>query len=75
MSKNFVNSQKSPTFALAFPKKPCPDGGIGRRVGLKHQYRKMCRFDPGSGYQETDNSLLRVVGFLRFWGIKRKPII
>ncbi len=28
----------------------CPDGGIGRRVGLKHQYRKMCRFDPGSGY-------------------------
>lgn len=29
-----------------------PDGGIGRRVGLKHQYRKVCRFDPGSGYRK-----------------------
>ena len=28
-----------------------PDGGIGRRVGLKHQYLTMCRFEPGSGYK------------------------
>ena len=28
-----------------------PNGGIGRRVGLKHQCRKACRFDPGSGYK------------------------
>ena len=29
----------------------CPDGGIGRRAGLKHQWSNPCRFDPGSGYQ------------------------
>ena len=38
-----------------FPKRcnpaNCPDGGIGRRVGLKHQCRKASRFDPGSGYK------------------------
>ena len=28
----------------------CPDGGIGRRAGLKHQWSNPCRFDPGSGY-------------------------
>ena len=27
-----------------------PDGGIGRRAGLKHQWGDPCRFDPGSGY-------------------------
>ena len=29
----------------------CPDGGIGRRAGLKHQWGDPCRFDPGSGYK------------------------
>ena len=29
-----------------------PDGGIGRRAGLKHQWSNPCRFDPGSGYEE-----------------------
>ena len=33
-------------FALAI----CPDGGIGRRAGLKHQCRKASRFEPESGY-------------------------
>ncbi len=28
-----------------------PDGGIGRRAGLKHQWSNPCRFDPGSGYK------------------------
>ena len=28
----------------------CPDGGIGRRAGLKHQWGNPSRFDPGSGY-------------------------
>ena len=32
------------------PTHASPGGGIGRRVGLKHQYRKMCRFEPGPGY-------------------------
>ena len=30
-----------------------PDGGIGRRAGLKHQWSNPCRFDPGSGYDKT----------------------
>ena len=29
-----------------------PDGGIGRRAGLKHQWSNPCRFDPGSGYTQ-----------------------
>ena len=29
-----------------------PDGGIGRRAGLKHQWSNPSRFDPGSGYKE-----------------------
>ena len=32
-------------------KTQCPDGGIGRRAGLKHQWSNPCRFDPGSGYR------------------------
>lgn len=27
------------------------EDGTGRRAGLKHQCRKACRFDPGSGYK------------------------
>ena len=27
-----------------------PDGGIGRRAGLKHQWSNPSRFDPGSRY-------------------------
>lgn len=37
-----------------------PAGGIGRRVGLKHQYLRMCRFDSGAGYltrKASNNSL------------------
>ena len=36
----------------------CPDGGIGRRAGLKHQWGNPSRFDPGSGYAETLVELL-----------------
>ncbi len=28
----------------------CPDGGIGRRTGLKIPRRKACQFDSGSGH-------------------------
>jgi hypothetical protein len=38
----------------------CPGGGIGRRVGLKHQWCKPCRFEPGSGYKK---SLQEIEGF------------
>ena len=41
--------KKSRTFASAIEKQPrtskCPDGGIGRRAGLKHQW---IHFHPGS---------------------------
>ena len=41
-------------FAVANAKSP--DGGIGRRVGLKHQWSNPCRFDPGSGYRKKESS-------------------
>ena len=34
----------------------CPDGGIGRRDGLKHRWSNPSRFDPGSGYPSRDLS-------------------
>ena len=44
----FVVSNFLLTFATALRS---PDGGIGRRAGLKHQWGNPCRFDPGSGYK------------------------
>ena len=35
----FCYIKKNRTFALALPQ--CPDGGIGRRVGLKHQWMQV----------------------------------
>ena len=35
-----------------------PDGGIGRRAGLKHRWSNPSRFDPGSGYQAVEKSNL-----------------
>ncbi len=35
----------------------CPDGGIGRRAGLKHQCRKASRFEPESGYTIKSQSV------------------
>ena len=45
-NKNFVISQKMYYLCNALS----PDGGIGRRAGLKHQWSNPSRFDPGSGY-------------------------
>ena len=45
----------------------CPNGGIGRRVGLKIQCPlKTCRFEPGFGHRDRSagNFLLRPVFFL-----------
>ena len=36
----------------------CPDGGIGRRAGLKHQWGNPSRFDPGSGYKERESEMV-----------------
>lgn len=46
-NKNFVISQKMYYLCNALS----PDGGIGRRAGLKHQWSNPSRFDPGSGYE------------------------
>ena len=58
LRKKFVRFRKNTYLCNRKPQKQrgkhsvwCPDGGIGRRVGLKHQCRKACRFDPGSGYE------------------------
>ena len=40
----------------ATEKHTSPDGGIGRRAGLKHQWSNPCRFDPGSGYKQKASS-------------------
>ena len=58
MPENFAELKKCCTFAHA--KRQRPDGGIGRRAGLKHQWSNPSRFDPGSGYRigEKFTSLL-----------------
>ena len=42
-----------------------PDGGIGRRAGLKHQWSNPSRFDPGSGYQERNSKSPKVLNIFR----------
>ena len=64
MQQNMEISQKKVQTVLYYQKKMyfctrnpqrCPDGGIGRRAGLKHQWSNPCRFDPGSGYSGSKN--------------------
>ena len=57
-SDTFANLIEGYSFACLFQswrqateKHTSPDGGIGRRAGLKHQWSNPCRFDPGSGYR------------------------
>ena len=38
---------------ICIPISKCPGGGIGRRVGLKHQCLRTCRFDSGPGYYKA----------------------
>ena len=50
----FLKILHSSFFFLNFSSYLCnrksPDGGIGRRAGLKHQWGNPSRFEPGSGY-------------------------
>ena|GEM_PF-5853988 len=48
--KLFGKPKTSPIFATSNKDAASPAGGTGRRVGLKHQYLRMCRFDSGAGY-------------------------
>ena len=52
--KNLPHSDFLPNFApVVLTTKSCPDGGIGRRAGLKHQWSNPSRFEPGSGYHKS----------------------
>lgn len=50
MSKKYKNLILK-TFIYNFKAYFCPDGGIGRHVGLKIPFRKKCEFDSRSGHQ------------------------
>ena len=43
--RKFGRLNKSPYLCTAIEKNSCPDGGIGRRAGLKHQWSNI---HPGS---------------------------
>ena len=65
--------QKSFTFILFFAhlfvplQRFSPDGGIGRRAGLKHQWGNPCRFDPGSGYELTSEKCCNFQGYSTYF--------
>ncbi len=48
--KNLPENFAVPFFCVTFATANRPDGGIGRRAGLKHQWGNPSRFEPGSGY-------------------------
>ena len=63
--KKFVSSKIISTFATANKQSGiCPDGGIGRRAGLKHQWSNPSRFDPGSGYQDGEKFTSLLFSFI-----------
>jgi hypothetical protein len=71
--KKFASSKIISTFATANkPSAICPDGGIGRRAGLKHQWSNPSRFDPGSGYNKKVDSLL-IINLLSLYTLSIPP--
>ena len=80
--KKFVSSKIISTFATANKQGGiCPDGGIGRRAGLKHQWSNPSRFDPGSGYQDGEKftsllfSFIYLIIYIRIYNIIIYPLI
>ena len=51
-----LNQKVYPSRASLRTQHTSPDGGIGRRAGLKHQWSNPCRFDPGSGYKKPSQN-------------------
>ena len=51
-----------------------PDGGIGRRAGLKHQWSNPSRFDPGSGYTKKELSAF-IISYLILFLFQFSPRI
>ena len=84
LRKKFVRFRKNTYLCNRKPQKQrgkhsvwCPDGGIGRRVGLKHQCRKACRFDPGSGYLSKQFKISQaadIKALARFFILQQPPI-
>ena len=71
--KKFASSKIISTFATVNkPSAICPDGGIGRRAGLKHQWSNPSRFDPGSGYNKKVDSLL-IINLLSLYTLSIPP--
>ena len=58
IAKSPITSRHAVPKGTARRSAECPDGGIGRRAGLKHQWSNPCRFDPGSGYQTKCKCLI-----------------
>ena len=71
--KKFASSKIISIFATANkPSAICPDGGIGRRAGLKHQWSNPSRFDPGSGYNKKVDDLL-IINLLSLYTLSIPP--
>ena len=51
LKRKIRKSLRIATKCITFAPHLSPDGGIGRRAGLKHQWGNPSRFDPGSGYK------------------------
>ena len=58
LKRKIRKSLRIATKCITFAPHLSPDGGIGRRAGLKHQWGNPCRFDPGSGYRKERSLLL-----------------
>ena len=52
-----------------------PDGGIGRRAGLKHQWGNPSRFEPGSGYTGSDAKSCNFISYDSFCFLKGVLIV
>ena len=59
LKRKIRKSLRIATKCITFAPHLSPDGGIGRRAGLKHQWGNPCRFDPGSGYEFNSNAIAK----------------
>ena len=61
----FAGIKNITTFAIEIEKQRCPDGGIGRRAGLKHQWSNI---HPGStpGLGTRKKAKYLIVQYLAF---------
>ncbi len=63
-------SKKTKVFYIFAVQLSCPDGGIGRRAGLKHQWQQCCAGSipaPGTEKEETDFFCFFFFSHIKFW--------